>query len=149
MSRHSRNINLLDKINNIDEDCWEDEQEVSDFDNDRTENNCELFDSDTDEENILNTRRGQRRKRFIVSCESENEEGIETAEYQKERQLSEECSSKTIINTATDSPGRKSCQIRHCKVNKTKKICIKCKKCVCGKCAIQNAVICKKCAEDT
>jgi hypothetical protein len=92
MSRHSRNINLLDKINNIDDDCSEDDQEVSDFDNDTAENNCDLFDSDTDQENILNIRRGQKRKRFIVSCESENEEGIETAEYQKERQLSKECS---------------------------------------------------------
>jgi hypothetical protein len=79
MSRHWKNINLLYKINNIDEDCWEDEQEVSDFDNDKAENNCGLFDSDTDEENILNIRRGRKRKRFIVSCESENEEGIETA----------------------------------------------------------------------
>jgi hypothetical protein len=79
MSRHSRNINLLDEINNIDEDCSEDDQEVSDFDNDTVENNCDLFDSDTDEENILNIRRGQKRKRFIVSSESENEEGIETA----------------------------------------------------------------------
>lgn len=69
-------------------------------------------------------------------------------EYQKERQLSKECSSKTIINTATDSSGRKSCQIRYCKVNKTNKICIKRKQYVCGKCAIQNAVICKKCAEN-
>ncbi|XP_043256442.1 uncharacterized protein LOC122399666 [Colletes gigas] len=79
MSRHSKNINLLDKINNIDEDCSEDDQEVSDFDDDTAENNCDLFDSDTDEENILNIRRGQKRKRFIVSSESENEEGIETA----------------------------------------------------------------------
>jgi hypothetical protein len=79
MSRHSMNINLLDKINNIDEDCSEDDQAVSDFDNDMAENNCDLFDSDTDEENILNIRRGQKRKRFTVSSESENEEGIETA----------------------------------------------------------------------
>jgi 3-dehydroquinate dehydratase len=77
--RHSRNINLLDKINNIDEDCSEDDQEVSDFDNDTAENNCDLFDSDTDEENILNIRKGQKRNRFIVTCESENEGGIETA----------------------------------------------------------------------
>jgi hypothetical protein len=53
MSRHSRNINLLDKINNIDEDCSEDDQKFSDFHNDTVENNCDLFDSDTDEENIL------------------------------------------------------------------------------------------------
>ncbi|KAL2722912.1 piggyBac transposable element-derived protein 4-like [Vespula maculifrons] len=46
-------------------------------------------------------------------------------EYQKESQLSKECSSKTIINTAIDSSGWKACQIRYCKVNK---ICIKCKK---------------------
>jgi hypothetical protein len=58
MSRHSRTINLLDKINNTDEDCSEDDQEVSDFDNDTAENNCDLFDSDTDEENILIIRRG-------------------------------------------------------------------------------------------
>jgi hypothetical protein len=149
MSRHSRNINLLDEINNIDEDRSEDDEEVSDFDNDTAENNRDLFDSDTDEENILNIRRGQKRKRFIVSSKSENEEGIETAEYQKERQLSKERSWKTIINTATDSSGRKSCQIRYRKVDKTNKICIKYKKYVCGKCAIQNAVICKTCAENT
>lgn len=79
MSRHSRNINLLEKINNIDEVCSEDDQEVSDIDNDTAENNCDLFYSDTDEENILNIRRGQKRKRFIVSSDSENEEEIETA----------------------------------------------------------------------
>ncbi|KAK9503825.1 hypothetical protein O3M35_010300 [Rhynocoris fuscipes] len=79
MSRHSRNINLLDKINNIDEDCSKDDQEVYDIDDDTAENYCDLFDSDTDEENILNMRRGQKRKRFIASSESENEEEIETA----------------------------------------------------------------------
>ncbi|XP_043506202.1 uncharacterized protein LOC122526712 [Polistes fuscatus] len=79
MSRHSRNIILLDKINNIGEDCSEDDQVVSDIDNDTAENNCDLFDSETDEENILNIRRGQKRKRLIVSSESENEEEIETA----------------------------------------------------------------------
>ncbi|XP_035742059.1 uncharacterized protein LOC118450405 [Vespa mandarinia] len=65
-------------------------------------------------------------------------------EYPKERQLSKECSS----NTATNSSGWKVCQIRYCKVNKTNKICIKCKKCLCEKCAIQNTVICKKCVEN-
>ncbi|XP_043498364.1 uncharacterized protein LOC122521585 [Polistes fuscatus] len=78
MSRHSRNINLLDKINNINEDRSEDVQEVTDID-DKAENNCDLFDSDTDEENILNIRRGQKRRRFIVSSESENEEEIKIA----------------------------------------------------------------------
>ena len=33
----------------------------------------------TDEENILNIRREQKRKRFIVSSVGENEERIETA----------------------------------------------------------------------
>ncbi|KAL9921726.1 uncharacterized protein ACN427_003007 [Glossina fuscipes fuscipes] len=76
-------INLLDKINNIDEDCSEDDQEVCNADDEneklKNENYCDLFDSDTAEENILNIRRGQKRKRFIVSSESENEEEIETA----------------------------------------------------------------------
>ncbi|KAF7383906.1 hypothetical protein HZH68_014663 [Vespula germanica] len=33
-----RNINLLDKINNIDEDCLEDEQEISDINIETAEN---------------------------------------------------------------------------------------------------------------
>lgn len=61
MTRHSRNINLLDKINNNDEDRSEADQEVTDID-DIAENNCDLFDSDTDEENILNIRRGQKKR---------------------------------------------------------------------------------------
>uniref|UniRef100_A0A1A9UE39 PiggyBac transposable element-derived protein domain-containing protein n=1 Tax=Glossina austeni TaxID=7395 RepID=A0A1A9UE39_GLOAU len=69
MSRHSRNINLLDKINNIDEDCSEDDQEVYDIDDDAAENYCDSFDSDTDEYT----------NRFIVSSASANEEEIETA----------------------------------------------------------------------
>ena len=79
MSRHSRNINLLDKINNIDENCSEDYDEVYNIDYDIIENRCDLFDRDTDEENILNIRREQKRKRFIVSSVGENEERIETA----------------------------------------------------------------------
>lgn len=59
-------------------------------------------------------------------------------DYQKKRQLSKEYSTKSIINTATDSSGQKFCHIRYCKVNKTNKICIKCKKNVCGQCAIHN-----------
>uniref|UniRef100_A0A1B0G696 Uncharacterized protein n=1 Tax=Glossina morsitans morsitans TaxID=37546 RepID=A0A1B0G696_GLOMM len=70
---------VIDKINNIDEDCSEDDQEVYDIDDDAAENYCDSFDSDTDEENILNIQRGQKRKRFIVSSESENEEEIENA----------------------------------------------------------------------
>ncbi|KAL9918981.1 uncharacterized protein ACN427_001074 isoform 2-T2 [Glossina fuscipes fuscipes] len=79
MSRHSRNIDLLDMINNIDENCSEDDQKVYDIDDDIAGNYCDLFDSDTDEENILNIRRGQKRKTFTVSSESKNEEKIETA----------------------------------------------------------------------
>ncbi|KAL9929350.1 piggyBac transposable element-derived protein 4-like isoform 1-T2 [Glossina fuscipes fuscipes] len=77
--RHSWNINLLDKINNIDEDCSEDDQEVYGIDDDTAENYCDLFDSETDEDKILNICRGQERKTFIVSSESANEEEIETA----------------------------------------------------------------------
>uniref|UniRef100_A0A1A9V7W1 PiggyBac transposable element-derived protein domain-containing protein n=1 Tax=Glossina austeni TaxID=7395 RepID=A0A1A9V7W1_GLOAU len=79
MSRHSRNINLLDKIDNIDGDCSEDDQEVYDIDDEPAKNYCDSFDSDTDEENILNIRRGQKKKRLIVSSESENKEEIEIA----------------------------------------------------------------------
>ena len=79
MSKHSMNINLLNKINNIDENCSEDYQEVYNIDYDIKENRCDLFDRDTDEENILNIRREQKRKRFIVSSVGENEERIETA----------------------------------------------------------------------
>ena len=46
MSKHSMNINLLNKINNIDENCSEDYQEIYDIDNDIIENRCDLFDSD-------------------------------------------------------------------------------------------------------
>ncbi|XP_011162891.2 piggyBac transposable element-derived protein 4-like [Solenopsis invicta] len=82
MSRHSKNIKLLDKINNIDEECSEDDQEISDIE-DKTQN-YDLSDNDSDtdydEENILNIRRGQKKMRFVISFESENEEElIETA----------------------------------------------------------------------
>lgn len=79
MLRHSRNINLLDKINNIVEDCSEDDQEVSDVDNDTIENNWDLLDSDTDDESILNIRGDYKRMKLEESSESENEEEIETA----------------------------------------------------------------------
>ena len=48
MSRHSRYINVLDKINNIDKNCSEDDQEISSIYDDTAENDYDLFDSDTD-----------------------------------------------------------------------------------------------------
>lgn len=62
MSRHSRNINLSDKINNIDEDRSKDDKKLFDIDNNTAENNYDLFYSVTNEENIFNIRRGQKRK---------------------------------------------------------------------------------------
>lgn len=52
-----RNINILQKIDNIDQDFWGDDQEIFNIDNDAAENKCYLFDSNTNEEN---TRRGQK-----------------------------------------------------------------------------------------
>lgn len=51
--QETRNIDLLDKINNIDEDCLEDDLKVSYIYKDSAENNCDLFDSDTDEKNKI------------------------------------------------------------------------------------------------
>lgn len=85
MSRRSKSVNLLlEKINNIDEECSEDDQEIFDIENDNAENDYDLFenDSNTDEneENVSNVRRGRKRRRFLVSSDSENEEEvIETA----------------------------------------------------------------------
>lgn len=46
----------------MDEDCSEDAQEVYDI-NDNTAEYCgDLFDSGTDEDNILNLRRGQKER---------------------------------------------------------------------------------------
>lgn len=68
-------------------------------------------------------------------------------EYQKELQIGKEDQAKQVINISTGSCGRKSCQIRYCKDNKTTKTCLKCKKYACGKCTIEK-VICKKCSEN-
>lgn len=60
MSRHSKNIKLLEKINDINEKCLEDYQKVSDSENDKVKSDYDLLDdSDTNknEENILNIRR--------------------------------------------------------------------------------------------
>ena len=65
MSRNSKNTKLLEKINNTDEDCSEDDQDISDTAGDIKRNNYDLFDSDTDsdEENILNRRQNAEDKR--------------------------------------------------------------------------------------
>ncbi|CAK9803942.1 PiggyBac transposable element-derived protein 4 [Anthophora quadrimaculata] len=82
MSRRLRSANvLLERINDIDAECSEDDQEILDMENDNTENYDPLeTDSNTDEneENISNVRRRRKRRRFLVSSDSENEE--ETSE---------------------------------------------------------------------
>lgn len=68
MSRNSKS-KLLEKINNTDEYCSENDQEIFDTEGDTKGNNYDLFDNhsdtDSDDENILNRR--QKRIRFIVS----------------------------------------------------------------------------------
>lgn len=68
-------------------------------------------------------------------------------EYQKELQLGKEDQATPVTNISTGSRERKTCQIRYCKDNKTNKICLKCKKYVCGKCTIEKP-ICTKCGEN-
>ncbi|XP_050449917.1 uncharacterized protein LOC126850703 [Cataglyphis hispanica] len=197
MSRRLRSANvLLERINDIDAECSEDDQEILDMENDNTENYDPFeTDSNTDEneENISNVRRRRKRRRFLVSSDSENEEEAseiamdgtvwqevkigsnpgrapghnifrETSgptgyskrnilfqlaeelaiEYQQE--LGKENQPIPIASTNTGSRERKTCQIRYCKDNKTNKICLKCKKYVCGKCTVEKP-ICKKCDE--
>ncbi|XP_017767290.1 PREDICTED: piggyBac transposable element-derived protein 4-like [Eufriesea mexicana] len=78
MSRRLRSANvLLERINDIDAECSEDDQEILDMENDNTENYDPFeTDSNTDEneENISNVRRRRKRRRFLVSSDSENEE---------------------------------------------------------------------------
>lgn len=78
MSRRLRSANvLLERINDIDAECTEDDQEILDMENDNTENYDPFeTDSNTDEneENISNVRRRRKRRRFLVSSDSENEE---------------------------------------------------------------------------
>ncbi|KAL2743790.1 piggyBac transposable element-derived protein 4-like [Vespula maculifrons] len=38
-----------------------------------------------------------------------------------------------------------TCQVRYCKNYKITKICLRCKKYMCGKCTFKNKIICKKC----
>lgn len=80
MSRRLRSANvLLERINDIDAECSEDDQEILDMENNNTENYDPLeTDSNTDEneENISNVRRRRKRRRFLVSSDSENEEEV-------------------------------------------------------------------------
>uniref|UniRef100_A0A1A9V4M7 PiggyBac transposable element-derived protein domain-containing protein n=1 Tax=Glossina austeni TaxID=7395 RepID=A0A1A9V4M7_GLOAU len=140
MSRHSRNINLLDKINNIDEDCSEDYQEVYDIDDDTAENYFDLFDSSVDVTAQMAKKYSAKSKcqswvlqvffnildlagvnAWLLYKETTGEEisGQKFlfqlaeeigAEYQKEKQISKECASKTIINTNTVSSECRSSQ---------------------------------------
>lgn len=46
MSKHTRNITLLEKINNIDEECLEiNEQKLSEIEDDKMENDYDLYDT--------------------------------------------------------------------------------------------------------
>lgn len=80
MARRLRSANvLLERINDIDAECSEDDQEILDMENNNTENYDPLeTDSNTDEneENISNVRRRRKRRRFLVSSDSENEEEV-------------------------------------------------------------------------
>lgn len=50
MSRHLKNIKLLENISNIDEHYSEDDKENSDIKDDTEENNYDLFHNDSDSE---------------------------------------------------------------------------------------------------
>ena len=80
MSRRLRSANvLLEKINDIDAECSEDDQEILDMEIDNTENYDPLeTDSNTDEneENISNVCRRRKRRRVLVSSDSENDEEV-------------------------------------------------------------------------
>lgn len=92
MSRNSRYFKLLEKINNIDEECSESkEEELSESEVDNIEQHDDLFDTtdscqssgtDSEAENMLNMRKGQKRKKLLLSSESESDvedQCIETA----------------------------------------------------------------------
>lgn len=81
MSIYSKSTDtLIEEINNIDENCSEDDQKISDIENDNAVNDYDLFDTDSNtdenEENIFNVCKGHKRRRFLVSTESENEEEV-------------------------------------------------------------------------
>lgn len=64
-------------------------------------------------------------------------------DFQHELQKEKEIIQQTSTNSSSNS--RKRCEIGFCKENKTTKICFKCNKYVCGKCAFENPIICKIC----
>uniref|UniRef100_A0A0N5B2V0 Tnp_zf-ribbon_2 domain-containing protein n=1 Tax=Strongyloides papillosus TaxID=174720 RepID=A0A0N5B2V0_STREA len=68
------------------------------------------------------------------------------AKYRESRE--KEDKPKTLINISSDSRVRKTCQVRYCKDNKATKICLKCKKYVCGICTSENFIVCRKCNEN-
>lgn len=70
-------------------------------------------------------------------------------DFQHEKQEDQENIQETSTKSSSGSclRMRKRCQIGLCKDNKTTKICLKCKKIVCGKCAFENPTICKICGE--
>ncbi|KAI4473228.1 hypothetical protein M0802_016243 [Mischocyttarus mexicanus] len=80
MSRRLRSPNvLLEKINDIDAECSEDDQQILDMKIDNTENYDQLeTDSNTEEneENISNVCRRRKRRRVFVCSDSENDEEV-------------------------------------------------------------------------
>ncbi|GBM30527.1 hypothetical protein AVEN_264986-1 [Araneus ventricosus] len=75
---------LLEEINNISELCSEiDEEENSQCEDgtyDLLGTDSELFDTDNEEENIVNTRKGRKRTRLFSSFEDECEENDQNSE---------------------------------------------------------------------
>ena len=63
------------------------------------------------------------------------------SEYQQCQNVKESHTSTSHTLSAV----RKTCQIGFCNKNKTNKVCSSCAKYVCGGCAIENVILCKKC----
>ncbi|XP_029054592.2 uncharacterized protein LOC114881875 [Osmia bicornis bicornis] len=84
----SRQRKFLEEINNIsellseidEEDKSENEDGIFENDNDLSDTDFELSDTDNQEENIVNTRRRQKRMRFLSSSEDECEENDQNSE---------------------------------------------------------------------
>ena len=66
MSRHSKNIELLEKINNIDKECSEDDQEISDIEDDKTKNDYDLSDNDSDTDRAVRRCYKYRRRAPVI-----------------------------------------------------------------------------------
>ncbi|GBM21786.1 hypothetical protein AVEN_29230-1 [Araneus ventricosus] len=74
---------LLEEINNISELCSEIDEENSGSEDgiyDLLDTDSELFDTDNEEENIVNTRKGRKRTRLFSSSEDECEENDQIIE---------------------------------------------------------------------